>query len=233
MSSFTSPRINPAGGLGSRRLIGSRHPGGGDRNAANPAARDVGFVPLARGATPSPAWLVSSAVVLLVALALVAAPIQAQRMQRTPDIHYVPTPNEVVRAMLDIAKVGPRDLVYDLGSGDGRIVIAAARRGARGVGIELDPSLVDEANRNARRAGVAERVQFIVGDIFEADLSRASVVTLYLLTSINERLRPKLLRELAPGARVVSHRFKMGDWAPEAGRRVGDIDIWLWRIPRK
>ncbi len=170
---------------------------------------------------------------LLIAFNLVTKPVRAQRMQRTPDIHYVPTPNDVVRAMLDLAKVGPRDLVYDLGSGDGRIVIAAARLGARGVGIELDPWLVDEANRNAKRAGVADRVQFVVGDIFEADLSRASVVTLYLLTSINERLRPKLLRELAPGSRIVSHRFKMGDWEPAAGRRVADKEVWLWRIPSK
>lgn len=198
-----------------------------------PAACDAGWAWSDGGSPLSPSRYVASAIVLLTALALVTVPVRAQRMQRTPDIHYVPTPNEVVSAMLDIAKVGPRDLVYDLGSGDGRIVIAAARRGARGVGIELDPSLVDEANRNARRAGVSGRVQFIVGDVFDADLSRASVVTLYLLTSINERLRPKLLRELAPGSRVVSHRFKMGDWAPEAGRRVGDIEIWLWRIPRK
>lgn len=184
----------------------------------------------------SPIRCVRCAAVLLIGvagLALVVNPVRAQRMQRTPDIHYVPTPNDVVRAMLDIAHVGPRDVVYDLGSGDGRIVIAAARRGARGVGIELDPSLVAEANRNATRAGVAERVHFIVGDIFEADLSHASVVTLYLLTSINERLRPKLLRELAPGSRIVSHRFKMGDWEPEAGRRVVDKDVWLWRIPPK
>ncbi len=181
----------------------------------------------------SPARRLSCAVTLLAALTLVAAPVQGQRMQRTPDIHYVPTPNDVVRAMLDIAQVGPKDLLYDLGSGDGRIVIAAARRGARGIGIELDPSLVDEANRNAKRAGVVDRVQFIVGDIFEADLSRASVVTLYLLTSINERLRPKLLRELAPGSRIVSHRFKMGEWEPAAGRRIGDKDVWLWRIPPK
>jgi SAM-dependent methyltransferase len=174
-----------------------------------------------------------AAAATFVACLSLAGGAQTPRMQRTPDIHYVPTPNDVVEAMLDLATVRAGDIVYDLGSGDGRIVIAAARRGARGVGIELDPMLVDDANRNAKRAGVSDRVQFIVGDIFQADLSQATVVTLYLLSSINERLRPKLLRELAPGSRIVSHRFKMGDWAPEASRRVSDKDVWLWRIPPK
>lgn len=155
----------------------------------------------------------------------------AQRMQRTPDIHYVPTPNEVVDAMLKIAEVGARDVVYDLGSGDGRIVIAAARRGAHGVGIELDPALVAEATRNAKRAGVADRVSFVEGDIFKSDVSAATVVTLYLLSSINERLRPKLLRELKPGSRIVSHRFRMGDWEPERALKVSGVDVWLWRVP--
>jgi SAM-dependent methyltransferase len=157
----------------------------------------------------------------------------AQRMQRTPDIHYVPTPTRVVEAMLTIAQVGPKDVLYDLGSGDGRIVIAAAKRGGRGVGIELDPSLVAEASRNAQKAGVLDRVQFIEGDIFKADLSEASVVTLYLLSSINERLRPKLLRELKPGSRIVSHRFGMGDWVPEKTLTVTGRDILLWRVPAR
>ena len=156
-----------------------------------------------------------------------------QRMQRTPDIHYVPTPTKVVEAMLSVAAVGPKDVVYDLGSGDGRIVIAAAKRGARGVGIELDPGLVAEASRNAKKAGVLDRVQFIEGDIFKADLSPASVVTLYLLSSINERLRPKLLRELMPGSRIVSHRFRMGDWVPEKTITVTGNDILLWRVPAR
>jgi SAM-dependent methyltransferase len=154
-----------------------------------------------------------------------------QRMQRTPDIHYVPTPHKVVEAMMTIAGVRARDVVYDLGSGDGRIVIAAARRGARGVGIELDPALVAEASRNAKRAGVLERVQFIEGDIFNVNLSEASVVTLYLLSSINERLRPKLLRELKPGSRIVSHRFGMGDWAPDQTMTVTGTNVLLWRVP--
>jgi SAM-dependent methyltransferase len=160
-----------------------------------------------------------------------AAGAAVQRMQRTPDIHYVPTPTRVVDAMMSLAVVGPKDVVYDLGSGDGRIVIAAARRGARGVGIELDPALVAEASRNAQKAGVLERVQFVEGDIFTADLSEASVVTLYLLSSINERLRPKLLRELKPGSRIVSHRFGMGDWVPEKTLTVTGQNVLLWRVP--
>jgi SAM-dependent methyltransferase len=155
----------------------------------------------------------------------------AQRMARTPDIHFVPTPLEVVRAMLTLADVGPGDVVYDLGSGDGRIVIEAARRGARGVGIDLDPALVAQASVNASKAGVLDRVRFIEGDFFTADLSQASVVTMYLLSSINQRLRPKLLRELEPGARIVSHRFGMGDWKPDRERHVGQTEVFLWRVP--
>ncbi len=168
---------------------------------------------------------------VLAVVAVSGAGAAAQRMQRTPDIHYVPTPTKVVDAMLQIAEVGPADVVYDLGSGDGRIVIAAAKRGARGVGVELDPALVAEATRNAKKAGVMNRVEFIEGDIFTTDLSPATVVTMYLLSSINERLRPKLLRELAPGSRIVSHRFRMGDWAPERSLKVTGKDVWLWRVP--
>ncbi len=141
---------------------------------------------MARVCAPSP-------LVLLSATVLAAG----QQPKRTPDIHFVPTPEEVVEAMLRLAEVDKNDVVYDLGSGDGRIPITAARRfGARGVGIDLDPKLVAQATRSAQEAGVADRVRFIEGDIFEADISAATVVTLYLLTSINERLRPKLLKEL-------------------------------------
>jgi SAM-dependent methyltransferase len=178
-------------------------------------------------------WVRSAGVTIAASLLLWTGEASAQRMQRTPDIHYVPTPNDVVEAMLSIAEVGPSDVVYDLGSGDGRIVIAAAKRGARGVGIELEPSLVAEANRNAGRAGVADRVAFVEGDIFQTDVSQATVVTLYLLSSINERLRPKLLRELKPGSRIVSHRFRMGTWEPERSRQVSGKDVWLWRVPPK
>ncbi len=151
----------------------------------------------------------------------------------TPDVIYIPTPQPVVEAMLDIAQVKATDVVYDLGSGDGRIVITAARKyGARSVGIEIDPALVKKATDNATAAGVSNRVRFVTGDIFTADISEATVVTLYLLQSINERLRPKLVRELKPGARVVSHVFNMGpEWPPEKTLTVGFNRIFLWTIP--
>jgi SAM-dependent methyltransferase len=151
---------------------------------------------------------------------------------REPDVVYIPTPATVVEAMLELAEVKASDVVYDLGSGDGRIVIAAARKyGARGVGIEIDPALVDEATRNAIAAGVGDRVRFIRQDIFAADISDATVVTLYLLQSLNERLRPKLVRELKTGTRVVSHVFNMGpEWPPAASLRVEGHPVHLWTI---
>jgi predicted RNA methylase len=136
--------------------------------------------------------------------------------------------------MLELAGVTRDDVVYDLGSGDGRIVIAAARTyGARGVGIDLDPRLVAEARRSAARAGVADRVTFVEGGIFHADISNATVVTLFLLTSLNERLRPKLQAELRPGTRIVSHAFRMGDWTPEREIVVDDRAMFLWRVPTR
>jgi len=148
-----------------------------------------------------------------------------------PDIHYVPTSNSVMDAMFKLASVTADDIVYDLGSGDGRIVIAAARKlGARGVGVELDPALVKKANDNARKAGVADKVRFVEGDLFKADLSDATVVMLYLSPTTNLRLAPKLQRELRPGARVVSNRFDMGDWKPDAEVKAGGRRIFLWRI---
>lgn len=156
----------------------------------------------------------------------------AQQPKRQPDIHFVPTPQGVVEGMLQLAAVTPADVVYDLGSGDGRIVITAAKKfGARGVGIDLDPKLVAQATQNARDAGVSDKVKFIEGDIFEANISEASVVTLYLLTSINERLRPKLTRELRPGTRIVSHVFPMGDWKPDKESLVDGRSVLLWRVP--
>jgi SAM-dependent methyltransferase len=158
----------------------------------------------------------------------------AQKPSRQPDIHWVPTPPTVIDVMLQIAAVTARDVVYDLGSGDGRIVIAAAKKyGARGVGIELDPKLVAESSANARTAGVADKVKFIEGDIFTANISDATVVTLYLLSSINERLRPKLTKELKPGTRIVSHQFPMGDWQPEQQTSVDGRPILLWRVPAR
>jgi SAM-dependent methyltransferase len=152
------------------------------------------------------------------------------------EVPFVPTPYEVVHAMLELGAVAKDDVVYDLGSGDGRIVIAAARDfGARGVGIEIDPRLVAESLRWARRAGVAERVRFVQQDFFQTDLSPATVVTLFLSREVNARLRPKLLRELRAGARIVSHRHDLGDWAPERQLRleVGGVphNIYLWVVP--
>jgi cyclopropane fatty-acyl-phospholipid synthase-like methyltransferase len=149
----------------------------------------------------------------------------------SPDIHYVPTSNGVAEAMLKLANTTAADVVYDLGSGDGRIVIAAAKKfGARGVGIEIDPELIKQAEKNAAKAGVSDRVTFQQEDLFKTDLSDATVVTLYLSTSINMRLRSILERQLKPGARVVSHRFTMGDWKPEAQQRLEGTTIYLWRI---
>jgi SAM-dependent methyltransferase len=167
------------------------------------------------------------------ALALLLAPgVQAQQPQRTPDIHYVPTPPEVVDAMLTLGRVTARDVVYDLGSGDGRIVITAAQKyGARGVGVELDRALVAEAVENADKAGVADRVAFRQGDLFQTDLAPATVVTLFLSPTVNLRLRSKLMRELAPGTRIVSHRFGIGDWAPDAEVEVRGTKVYLWTIP--
>jgi len=144
---------------------------------------------------------------------------------------YVTTPDTVVAAMLRLAGVSSRDTVFDLGCGDGRIVIAAARLGARGVGIDISPDRIREARANARSAAVEALTRFEAGDLFEADISRATVVTLYLLPDLNLRLRPKLVKELKPGTRVVSHAFDMGDWTPEKKRIVERSPIYLWTIP--
>jgi SAM-dependent methyltransferase len=150
------------------------------------------------------------------------------------DVPFVPTPEQVVAGMLELAKVGPKDVVYDLGSGDGRIVIAAARlHGARGVGIDIDPQRVKEARDNARKAGVAGRVEFREGDLFKADIGEATVVTLYLLPRINLQVRPKLLSELKAGTRIVSHGFDMGDWQPAATRKVGTSTVYYWIVPER
>jgi tRNA G37 N-methylase Trm5 len=147
------------------------------------------------------------------------------------DVPFVPTPEPVVEQMLELAAVGPRDVVYDLGSGDGRIVVAAAKRGARAVGIDLDPDRVREARANARRAGVEGRVEFRQGDLFEVDLRPATVVTMYLLPDVNLELRPKLMRELKSGTRVVSHSFDMGDWKPTRTVEVDGRKVYLWIVP--
>ena len=166
-----------------------------------------------------------------------AAAQSAALSARAPDVPYEPSPTEVVRAMLEVAKVGTDDLVYDLGSGDGRIVIEAARAfGARGVGIDIDPQRVSEANANAKAAGVTGRVNFIQGDLFETDFSAASVVTLFLWPHINLKLRPQL-RKLKPGTRIVSHIHDLGDWLPDRTVRVRaageqrERAIHLWTVP--
>lgn len=151
---------------------------------------------------------------------------------RRPDVVYVPTPEPVVDAMLELARVQDGDVLYDLGSGDGRIPVTAAREyGVRAVGIDIDPTRTAEARTNVRNAGVEDLVTIRQGDLFEADISEANVVTLYLLDSLNQKLRPKLLRELEPGTRIVSHAFTMGDWEPEAEQRVDGTMIYLWTVP--
>lgn len=164
---------------------------------------------------------------------MVSEPVKSAEVRQAElDVPYVPTPHAVVDEMLRLAGLDEDDVLYDLGSGDGRIVITAAKRyGAHGVGIELDPRRVAESETNARRAGVDGRVRFVQGDLFEADLSQASAVTLYLLGSVNERLRPKLLGELRPGTPVISHTFSMGEWEPDKTVRVDRHDIFLWIIP--
>ncbi len=155
----------------------------------------------------------------------------ADRPEREPDVIYVPTPEPVVEAMLELAKVGKNDVLYDLGSGDGRIPIAAAKKfGIRATGIDINPVRVREANANAQKAGVTDLVSFKQEDLFKTDFSDASVVTLYLLSSLNEKLRPRLQAELKPGTRIVSHAFLMGDWPPEKTVQVGNNTIYLWTI---
>jgi SAM-dependent methyltransferase len=152
---------------------------------------------------------------------------------------YVPTPSDVVDRMLALAKVGPRDVVYDLGCGDGRIVIAAAQRfGARGVGVDIDANLINQAEANAKAAGVDRRVKFLVQDAMTVDVSNATVVTLYLLSASNVKLRPILTRQLRRGARIVSHSFSMGDWEPEVVDTFRDANgtsrtLYLWTTDGK
>jgi SAM-dependent methyltransferase len=155
-----------------------------------------------------------------------------QLPSRAPDIYYAPTAHTVADAMLTLAGVTAADVVYDLGSGDGRIVIIAAQKyGARGVGIEIDPKLVNVARQVAREGAVAERVTFIEGDLFTVDISPATVVTLFLSPVINRELEPKLRRELRPGTRIVSHQFGIGKWTPESAIRVNGEELFLWRVP--
>jgi SAM-dependent methyltransferase len=170
------------------------------------------------------------------ALLLTVAFLSAQNSQpkKDPDVPYVPSPNAVVDGMLKLAGVKSTDKLYDLGCGDGRIVIAAAKTyGAHGVGIDIDPQRVAEARENARKAGVENLVSFEEKDLFDADIHEATVVTLYLLPNINRRLHPKLLKDLRPGTRVVSHSFDMDNWKPDKDELVDGRHIYLWTIPAK
>lgn len=168
--------------------------------------------------------------VLLALLLFSLSPAVAQE----PDVIYVPTSEATVMAMLEMADVDSSDVVYDLGSGDGRIVITAAKEyGAKGVGIDIDPKRIEESNENAEAANVTDQVEFIQGDLFKSDFSEASVVTLYLLSRLNEKLRPILMEQLKPGTKIVSHAFRMGDWEPEKTQEVDGNTIYLWTVPEK
>ena len=161
-----------------------------------------------------------------------AQPARKPAAQQLPDVIFVPTPQEVVDEMLRLADVKKGDVLYDLASGDGRIPVTAAKRfGVRAVGIDIDPQRIAEANENARRNGVTGLVEFRQQDLFKADIREATVVTLYLLPDLNEKLRPRLWAELKPGTRVVSHQFEMGSWKPEKTVEVNGRTIYFWTIP--
>ena len=160
----------------------------------------------------------------------------AQPLPKKPDVEYVPTPYHVVAEMLQLVEVKPTDVVYDLGCGDGRVVITAAEHyGARGVGIDIDPDRITESRANARQVGVVDRVKFLQQDLFETDIREASIVALYLLPQLNRQLRPKLLSDLRPGTRIVSHDFDMGDWHPDKVIYVPgstyEHTVFYWVIP--
>ena len=175
---------------------------------------------------------VRSLFLLLVLAGIAVAPASAQAPLRSPDVIFVPTPQEVVDAMLKLAKVTKNDVVYDLGSGDGRIPITAAKTyGARGVGIDIDPQRIREANENLKAAGVGDRVKFLNQDLFTTDISEATVVTLYLLPSLNLKVLPKLNKELKPGTRIVSHAFDMGSAKPLDTLNVNGRTVYYWTIP--
>ena len=156
----------------------------------------------------------------------------ASGQSRQPDVIFVPTPQEVVEDMLRLADVKKGDVLYDLGSGDGRIAVTAAKKyGIRATGIDIDPERIKEANENAKKAGVTKLVEFRQEDLFKARFKDATVVTLYLLPDLNVKLRPRLLAELKPGTRIVSHQFDMGDWAPDKKLESNGRTVYFWTIP--
>ena len=182
------------------------------------------------------AVLVPALSLLLAAAVAVGVHAQTAAPQKAPDVPFVPTDEKIVTKMLEMAQVTKTDHLIDLGSGDGRIVITAAKRyGARGMGVEIDPALVQKARENAQAAGVADRATFVEGDLFEANIRDATVITMYLLPDLNMRLRPKLLNDLKPGTRIVSHNYDLGDWKPArtATVSVGGIEhtVYFWVVP--
>lgn len=168
--------------------------------------------------------------VLLLSLTFLCVPVSGQKRQ--PDVWYEPTPQELVEAMLEMAGVTKDDVVYDLGCGDGRFVITAAKKfGARGVGVDIDPVRIKESNENARKEGVTHLVRFVEKDLFETDISEATVVALYLFRELNVRLRPRLFRELKPGTRIISNTYDMGEWRPDDMGRIHIKMYYYWVIP--
>jgi precorrin-6B methylase 2 len=172
---------------------------------------------------------------ILLVPASVFSQAQPASAQRSPDVAFVPTPPDVVEAMLKMADAKKGDVLYDLGSGDGRIPITAVQKFGvtKAVGIDINPQRIKEANDNAQKAGVTGQVSFRNEDLFQANFSEATIVTLYLLDSLNEKLRPKLMADLKPGTRIVSHAFRMGDWMPEKTENVNGRMIYFWTIPKK
>ena len=170
----------------------------------------------------------------LVLLAGLAGTTHAQNYAQVRlDVPYVPTPQDVVDRMLDMAKLTKDDVHIDLGSGDGRIVVTAAKRGARSMGVDLNPTRIEEANENAKKAGVTDRVTFVQGNLFEMKIADANVLTMYLLQGVNLQLRPRILAELRPGSRVVSHAFSMNDWEPDQHVNMNGRNLYLWIVPGK
>lgn len=188
--------------------------------------RNASFVTLSLGLC---LW---SPLVLITPGAAEPVPIQPLIAQVEKDVPYVPTPQAVVDAMLKLAKVTPDDVLIDLGSGDGRIVVAAAQnfRVKRAIGIEIDPSLVQQSRQTLKKAGLSDRAEIVEGNIFETDFGAATVITMYLLPDVNIRLRPRLLR-LRPGTRIVSHVFDMGAWKPDQVQEIEGRTIYLWIVP--
>jgi SAM-dependent methyltransferase len=201
-------------------------------NSATQSDSHHAVIGLAAGASPTTGLSLGS-------LPIAQAPEQVAppaAPRKEPDIHYVPTPQELVEVMLDMAKVGKDDIVYDLGSGDGRLVITAAKEyGASGVGIDIDPKRIAESRENAKKAAVEDKVRFLEQDLFESDFRDATVVTVYLLSELNLRLRPQIFAQLKPGTRLVSHAFNMGDWEPDAQKTIeingNSYNAYYWVVP--